>query len=132
MSDPNRARELLAEELKPCPIPWCGGLAEMRRGYPDMRERFIICNKCGLKSPHSKPFDEAGIAALWNASALNGERDAIVRWMREKALQADRDSVKAGTREANRLADISGMFRQVADAISRGAHLRIDDRGDGD
>jgi hypothetical protein len=79
MSDPNRARELLAEELKPCPIPWCGGLAEMRRGYPDMRERFIICNKCGLKSPHSKPFDEAGIAALWNASALNGERDAIVR-----------------------------------------------------
>lgn len=56
----------MTEALKPCPIPWCGGKAKMGNGYPDMRQHYIICCKCGLKTPHSKPFDEDGIVELWN------------------------------------------------------------------
>lgn len=76
-ADPDTIPALVeAVALLPCPVPWCGGSPRMGNGYPDMRERFIICEKCGLKTPHSKPFDVAGVSALWNTHAAMPSGDS--------------------------------------------------------
>ena len=58
------------EELKPCPIPFCGGKGHIRpsdfcKGF------FVKCKKCGCETPHyeslidSEASEEQAIAA-WN------------------------------------------------------------------
>lgn len=83
--------ETLVARLLPCPIPWCGGEAQLNKAYPDMRERYVICEKCRLRSPNSKPFDVEGIIALWNTRPA----DLIEQLSRPSPVAAQGERLRA-------------------------------------
>lgn len=54
------------DNLKPCPLPACGGACKIEKGYEGVLT--IVCQKCGTRSPEFYPVGEYGeqIRALWN------------------------------------------------------------------
>lgn len=63
------------EALKPCPVPWCGGLAEIKGDdeiyFTEPPTAHIICIDCGFETPTFDTHAEAITA--WNTRA--GDRD---------------------------------------------------------
>ena len=94
----------MPEELKPCPVPWCGGPAKIsndRGGQTsDSLSRFFVyCRHCGLRGPSGKRKRDGGT-----------EADAIAAWN-----QRPQDAVLIAAQK------VAGTMRTLDDVPARDA-----------
>jgi len=69
-------------ELKPCPLPWCDGEAELVTWHPDTEARHIRCVKCGCMTP-SAHFMRTHAYAEWNHRPLEQQLIEALQYIEE-------------------------------------------------
>lgn len=71
----------MTEELRPCPVPWCGSEILETISQPFARAQCVICQSCHCHGPLGKT--EADAITAWNRRVPSTEVTALVEAARE-------------------------------------------------